>query len=275
MPVDYEAEYDNRSRVPEHPQIFQRWAREAAAFRAVHDDAELGLSYRDGPRTIIDLFWPAPERNAPITLFLHGGYWRALDPSYFSHMAAGCNAHGLACAVVGYDLCPAVTIEAIIEETRAAASFLYRRHRRRLVACGHSAGGHLTACLVATDWKSVSGDLPDNLVPAGLSISGIFDLAPLMHTSFNGDLRIDPGNARRISPLFWDVRAGRALDAWVGGTESAEFLRQSRIVAEGWANKGAVTSYREVAGANHFTVLDPLADASSELTKRLVQLAAA
>ena len=273
--IDYEAEYNNRARVPEHPQIFARWAEAAQSFRASHPNAELGVRYGASPRQYIDYFWPAADRSAPIALFIHGGYWRSLDPSSFSHIAAGANGHGLAFALAGYDLCPTVTIETIIEQMRAATVFLYRRHKRRILACGHSAGGHLTACLVATDWKKYAADLPADLVPAGLSISGLFDLAPLMQTGMNADLRLDAAGATRVSPLFWDVAPGRTLDAWVGADESGEFLRQSRAIEETWGSKGVSTEYVAVPDANHFTVLDPLEDPAGNITQRLVHLARA
>ena len=137
MPLDYEAEYNNRARVPEHPVIFARWAREAEQFRRSHANAELRLPYGRSEREHIDLFWPSTKRDAPIVLFLHGGYWRSLEPAMFSHVAAGANARGLAVALAGYDLCPDVTVEQIIDEVRAAAIFLWRRHGKKLVACGH------------------------------------------------------------------------------------------------------------------------------------------
>lgn len=270
--IDYEAEYNNRARVPEHPQIFARWTRDAAAFRAAHRDAELRLAYGKSPRETVDLFWPASGHDAPLALFIHGGYWRSLDPSQFSHLAAGANAHGIAMALVGYELCPAVSIRQIIEEMRAAVGFLYRRHKRRLLACGHSAGGHLSACLVATDWKKSAVDLPADLVPAGFSISGLFDLAPLMQTTMNQDLCIELADVANISPLGWEVEPNRVFDAWVGGDESSEFLRHSREIADAWGSRGVATRYVEVPGTNHFTVLDPLADPRSEMTGRLVEL---
>ena len=271
--IDYEAEYNNRARVPDHPEIFARWANAAAAHRKSHPDAELGVSYGASPRQTVDLFWPKAGRDAPIALFIHGGYWRSLEPAAFSHLAAGMNAHGIAFAAIGYDLCPAVTIEAIIDQIRAAAAFLYRRHKRPLTASGHSAGGHLSACLIATDWKQQGADLPENLVRAGLSISGLFDLSPLMHTAMNGDLKLDSASAARVSPLFWNVAPGRVFDAWVGGAESGEFLRQSREIVDVWAGKGAATEYVAIPGANHFTVLDPLADPASAMAQRLAALA--
>ncbi|HEY4863700.1 MAG TPA: alpha/beta hydrolase [Xanthobacteraceae bacterium] len=272
--LDFEAEYNNRARVPEHPAIFARWTRDADNFRSAHANAELRLSYGRSAREHIDLYWPSEKRDAPIVLFIHGGYWRSLAPAMFGHVAAGANPHGLAVALAGYDLCPDVTIARIIEEVRGAAIFLWRRHGRKLVACGHSAGGHLAACLLATDWKKRAPDLPADLVPAAFSISGLFDLTPLVGISMNADLRLDAAEARRVSPLFWEVPAGaRALEAWVGGKESGEFLRQSRVIADAWGLKGVATRYIGVEGADHFTIVDPLCDPKSAMTLRLVELA--
>jgi arylformamidase len=274
MAIDYEKEYDNRARVPEHPEIFARWAKDAAAYRQAARGAELGLKYGPSPRQTVDLF-PAADDGAatPLALFIHGGWWRTLEPAAFSQLAAGPNARGVSVAVVGYNLCPQVTIATIIDEMRAAALFLWRRKRRRMLATGHSAGGHLTACLAATDWTTLAADAPADLVPAGYAISGVFDLAPLLQISVNQDLKLDEKSARACSPLYWRVPAGRALDAVVGGLESSEFLRQSKTIAEAWRHGMAQTRYQEVAGTNHFTIIDALTKADSAMTGRVVELA--
>lgn len=272
--IDYEAEYDNRARVPEHPEIFARWQREAAAFRATARGATFGLSYGPSPRQIIDLF-PAENDNAgtPLVLFLHGGWWRSLAPAMFSQVAGGPNAHGISVAVAGYDLCPQVGIATIIEQMRSACLTLWRQHGKRMIVVGHSAGGHLAACLVATDWTTLDPSAPADLVAAAYSISGVFDLAPLAQISFNQDLRLDAQSARALSPLYWRVPAGRVLDAVVGALESSEFLRQSQTIVQAWRQGLANTRYQEIAGANHFTVVDPLSDANSAMTQRVVELA--
>ncbi|MGB2594004.1 MAG: alpha/beta hydrolase, partial [Pseudolabrys sp.] len=137
----------------------------------------------------------------------------------------------------------------------------------------HSAGGHLSACLVATDWKAFASDAPADLVPAAYAISGVFDLLPMVHVSQNQDLRLDEAEARRVSPLHWNVPAGRSLDAIVGALESSEFLRQSKTIAEAWRRAHALTRYEEIAGTNHFTVIDPLNDPNSAMTARVAALA--
>ncbi|HEU5018140.1 MAG TPA: alpha/beta hydrolase [Pseudolabrys sp.] len=273
MAIDYEAEYNNRARVPEHVEIFEQWHRDAEAYRKAAPGTALGLSYGPSPRQTIDLF-PAANDDAttPLMMFVHGGWWRSLAPSEFSHLAGGPNAHGVTVAMAGYDLCPQVSIPTIIEQVRAACLFLWRRRRQRIMVCGHSAGGHLAACMVATDWKTLEPDAPADLVPAAYAISGVFDLAPLVNISMNTDLRLDEKTAHACSPLYWDVPRGRSLDAVVGALESSEFLRQSQIIAEAWRQGLAQTRYEAVAGTNHYTVIGALADPSSAMTERVVEL---
>jgi arylformamidase len=274
--IDWEVEYNNRARVPEHPEIFARWTRDAAAYRdetGKEGRAELGLKYGASPRQTIDLFKPRGGASGPLALFIHGGYWRSLEPSQFSQMARGMNAHGVTVAVSGYDLCPEVTIGQIVEQTQAACLYLWNRLGRRIMVSGHSAGGHLAACMVATDWKKLDAGTPADLVPAGYAVSGLYDLAPLLHLASNADFKLDAAEARRISPLFWPVERGRVLDAVVGGLESSEFLRHSRIIADSWREKGVETRYEAVPGLNHFTICDPMTEPNSALTKRMVELA--
>lgn len=274
MAINYEVEYDNRSRVPEHVEIFARWHREAEAYRKAARKAEIGLKYGPSPRQTIDLF-PAENDGpaTPLVLFIHGGWWRTLAPDQFSQMAKGPNAHGVTVAIAGYDLCPQVSIAAIIEEMRAACLYLWKTRKQRIMVAGHSAGGHLAACMVATDWKTLDPTAPHDLVPAAYSISGVFDLAPLTQISVNADLKLDDKSARACSPLYWQVPAGRTLDAVVGGIESSEFLRQSKLIADAWRQGMAQTRYEAVPGKNHFDVIDPLGDADSAMTKRVVELA--
>jgi arylformamidase len=273
--LDLETEYSPRITVPDHAQIFARWARAAEDYRAdmlKSGKAELGLCYGDTPRQFIDLFLPAAGEAAPLVMFIHGGYWRAMDPSFHSHMARGLNERGFTVAVVGYDLCPIVTIADMIEQIRRACVFLWQRFGRRLLVSGHSAGGHLTAAMVATDWQRLWPKVPGDLVPAGYAISGVFDLAPLVNTSMNQDFRLDAEEARRISPKFWPVPPGRALDAVVGDLESSEFKRQSRSMADAWREAKAETRCAESPG-NHFTVIDALADPQNAMVARLAELA--
>ncbi|MGA9951517.1 MAG: alpha/beta hydrolase [Xanthobacteraceae bacterium] len=276
MAIDYEAEYNNRARVPEHAEIFARWIRQAEDYRAEAlkaARAELGLSYGDTPRQVIDLFFSTAGEAAPLAIFVHGGWWRSLDASMFSQMARGLNAQGVTVAVAGYDLCPNVAIADIIEQVRRACLFMWQRYNRPMLLVGHSAGGHLASAMVATDWPALYPKAPADLVPAGYAISGVFDLAPLVGISVNQDLKLDAAAARNVSPLYWPIRPGRVFDAVCGGLESDEFKRQSHTLAGTWRKAGATTRSGEIAGTNHFTVIDALADPQSAMTARVAELA--
>jgi arylformamidase len=268
--IDYEVEYNNRARVPEHPALIAGWARDAKAWRESRPNLFHTISYGRGARNTIDVF---PSRNeGDIVVFIHGGYWQALDGSFFSHLAAGLNAHGVSVAIPSYDLCPQVSVDDIIAQMRMAARELARLGRR-LVVSGHSAGGQLAACLMATDWRSVDPALPQDLVKAAYTISGLFDLGPLVKTSVNNALGLDEAVAKRASPLFWPPPSHGSLDAVVGGDESAEYHRQSRTIVDAWSRARIETRFAEVPGANHFTAIAPLADPNSPMTRRLLKLA--
>jgi arylformamidase len=263
--------------VPEHPEIFARWERDGAAYR---DEAKregratLGIKYGPSERQFIDLFAPNGGGSGPLALFVHGGYWRSLHPSSFSQMARGMNAHGVTVAVSGYDLAPQVSIAEIVGQTQQACLALWKRFGKRITVSGHSAGGHLAGCMVGTDWKKLDAGAPADLVPAGYSISGLFDLTVLTHLATNSDFKLDEAGARAISPLFWPAPKGKVFDAVVGGDESSEFLRQSKIISEGWRGKGVETRNEAIPKMNHFTVIDPLSDPNSAMTARCAALAA-
>ncbi|MEP9354609.1 alpha/beta fold hydrolase [Xanthobacter sp. KR7-65] len=273
--MDHEVEYNNRARVPDHPAIFERWAHSSAAMRGAAVAADLGAPYGAGPRQILDIVWPSTDRQAPVVLFIHGGYFQSLHPRDFTFAAQGCLEHGVAMAFAGYDLAPMVPVGTILAQARAAAITLYRLVGRRLVVCGHSAGGHLAAALAATSWREIDVDTPDDLIVAGLGISGVYELEPLVSTTMNKALKLDAAEALRLSPTLWPLPPGRSFDAFVGGAESAEFLRQSRDLAASWSEKGAIAHYFDVPGADHFTVVDALADPTSHMVRRLVEMARA
>jgi arylformamidase len=268
--INYETEYSPSRRVPEYLAILEGWARDAAAYRAemtAAGRAELDLSFGNSERQKLDLFFPPTESSGALALFIHGGWWQMMDRSAHSHMARGLNVRGVTVAVTSYDLTPQVPVATIVEQMRRACLFLSRRHGKRLVVFGHSAGGHLAAAMAATGW-SIRG-APADLVAGGYAISGAFDLEPLLGTSMNRDWKLDAGEAKALSPVHWTLPDGVIFDAVVGALESDEFKRQSRMLAEAWNAR-----YEEVPRANHFSVLDPLADPDSAMVARLREICA-
>lgn len=269
--MDLAAEYDNRALVPNHPEIIARWHREAEAYRTSHG-GDLDVSYGAHPRSRVDVFPGQPGGGkGALIVFIHGGYWRSLDKSMFSHVAGPANAAGFDVALPGYSLCPDVSIADIVDEVRQCCLFLSQRYGRRLVLTGHSAGGHLAAEAAATEWTHYGARA--DLVQACLSISGLFDLRPLMLTPMNADLRLTPAEAIASSPLLRPMRNRLPFDSWVGAEESFEFLRQARSLAAAWAGEGLPCRYEAVPGHNHFSIGDLLSRADHPMTRRLLELA--
>lgn len=257
MKRDLEAAYNNRTRVPDSAAIMAGWANDSAAYRAAKPPRE--IRYGEGERHRFDLFEAGP---GPAMMYIHGGYWQAADKSFHSIHARGLNQLGVTVAVPSYDLCPSVRIGDIVEQVRAASLALACEINAPVVVSGHSAGGHLAACLLATEAH----------VPSAYAISGLFELEPLIATSINDKIGLDAEEARALSPLFWPAPEGKALDAVVGAAESSEFLRQSAEIVRVWGEDGVETRYEEIDGANHFTVIAPLTDPQSPMCERIAQL---
>lgn len=268
---DYELEYDNRRRVPEIGALSARWKAASAVYRETAH-AELDRAYGRGERHRYDLFF-TETAEAPMVVYVHGGYWQWGDRTLYSVLAEALNASGLTVALPSYSLCPSVSVQDIIGELRAFLAALWQRTETHPLVVGHSAGGHLAAAMVATNWGEVSG-VPGDLVRAGVAISGVFDLHPLIETTINDAVGLDLETARAASPMFWPPPPEeRALVAAVGAAESSEFLRQSREIIEHWDRAGLDTEYLEVPRTNHFTVLDQLTHRQTALFARVVTMA--
>lgn len=274
----HDAQYNNRARVPEAPDILARWTASSALVRK---DAPcmLDVSYGDAPSETLDVF-PAAQPGAPVLVFIHGGYWRALDKADHSFVAPSFTADGAMVVVPNYALCPAVTIEDIALQMTRALAWVARHAREhggdpgRIAVAGHSAGGHLAAMLLSCRWQAVGADLPADLVKGALSISGLYDLEPIRQTPFlQGDLRLTPRQVARLSPAFFP-RPKAPLYTVAGGDESEEFLRQNLLIRSQWG-PSRVPVCETLSGRNHFTVLHDLADPKGrlhDLTLRLLGL---
>ena len=274
-PAWLDAQYNNRARIPEHAQIFDRWAR-ASAHARENGACRIDVPYGDGPNETLDVF-PALRSDAPVFVFIHGGWWRSLDKRDHSFIAPAFTQAGAMVVVPNYALCPSVSIEAIaLQATRAVAwtfrhAAQYGGNPKRIVVAGHSAGGHLAAMLLSCEWPKVGLDLPTRLVASALSVSGLFDLEPVRQTPFlQADLRLTAASSKRLSPAFFPSPAG-TLYATVGANESEEFLRQNRLIRSAWGER-AVPVCETVPGTNHLDVLHELADPQARLHGLALQL---
>jgi len=217
-------------------------------------------------------------RDAPVVVFIHGGYWRWLDKSDFSYLAQTLCPAGYTLVLPNYSLCPAASVEQAIRDTLAAHAWVYRNIRsyggdpRRIFVAGHSAGGQLAAMMVACDWQDYASDLPAGLVRGALAISGIYDLMPLRRTAMNADLRLDENAARVASPVTYRPSRGVPVITAVGEAESTEFQRQCRLLGSQWPR--CVRKSVTVPHANHFTILDGLSRPDGTLMQALRELTA-
>jgi arylformamidase len=268
--IDYEAEYNNPRRVPGHVDMYERWSMLATAYRLA-GETQLNLPYGSRERQRYDLFHAA-DKDAPLIVYIHGGYWQRGDRTDYSFVARELNANGITVAIPSYSLCPAVSVMEIGDEIQLCLAALWKRTKKRPTVIGHSAGGHLTAEMLARDWIGFAG-VPADLVRAGYAISGVFDLAPLISTSLNEALCLTAGTARAASPLFRPPPKGRRFVAAVGGDESEEFLRQSREIAKNWSRVGIDARCEVVTGTDHFTIVDKLITSGSRTLTQIVALA--
>ncbi|NJO36897.1 MAG: alpha/beta fold hydrolase [Rhizobiales bacterium] len=265
-PADWSAAYDNRAAVGQDAveAFIADIGAKAAAFRdemTAAGRARLDQPYGERPRQRFDLFLPDAEPIA-LAVFIHGGYWRTFDRSFWSHLAAGALARGAVVAIPSYTLCPEVRIRDITAEMVRFLDKITADFPLPLHLAGHSAGGHLAS--VALD--RLLGDRVRKVV----SISGVHDLRPLLRTSMNQDLRLDMEEAREQSPALKEPPPGTDLTCWVGADELLAFRRQNRLLAEAWGLLGARTEAVEAAGKNHFSVVLDLADPESELVRTLM-----
>jgi arylformamidase len=264
-----EREYNPRVQIPEFAGFFARWKASAQQAREALSK-QLDLAYGPASAETLD-FFPAAGIPAPLLIFIHGGYWRALDKADFSWVAPGFVAAGISVAVVNYGLAPKTPLPEIVDQMRRACTWLHGNAAKlgvdsgRIYCSGHSAGGHLTAMMLATDWPALSPNLPKRLLAGALTISGVFDLQPLTHAEFlRKDLGLNEPAARAISPAFLPLQNEAPLLRAVGALESGEFHRQSRMIADHWPSI-ASAGLMDVPGCNHLSVCDALATPGSVL----------
>ena len=269
-------QYSPRATVPEAPEIMASWRIDGAAFQKTRT-AE--LTYGPDAKHRIDLYMPDGVSKPPLHVFIHGGYWQAVDKRDNGQFCRELVKAGLAVATLNYPLCPPATIRAIVADCQDAIALLYRDASKygydadHITVSGHSAGGHLTAMMAATDWTHLSSDLPSDLIKGSIPISGLFELEPLRHTGLNAALRLTEEEAEDLSPVFHDIRSPGPIVAAVGGAESDEFKRQSHEYVHAFGARGAHIRYLELPNLNHFTVVAALADVNSDLYKSVVEIA--
>jgi arylformamidase len=275
----YSQQYNARASIPDHPTILTRWMKDSSHVRRTNA-ALLDLPYGESSGERLD-FFPAKRSGAPLLVFIHGGWWRSLDKSDFSFIAPAYLREGFNVALTNYTLVPAAPIKEIVQQQLRALAWLYRNaeqydfDRERIVVAGHSAGGHLTAMMLAAAWPVFGEDLPADLVKAGIMLSGVYDLDPVRHADFvNVDLKLTADDINQLSPAWMPQSHAAPFITAVGALESDEFKRQTTLIEKRWkASHHAAIALPDI---NHLTICDAFAtpghalfEASVELIKNL------
>lgn len=274
-PEAVERGYNNRAAVPDHPRFIAEGAARSVDARALHAP-QLDVRYGPNSGEVMDIFVPAGKVRGTL-VFIHGGYWRMQSKNDYSYVAPPMLAAGIACAVIDYDLAPTVTVETIVAECRRALAWIAREGARHglntdnVVVAGHSAGGHLAAMMIATDWSAAG--VPKSPLAGALSLSGVHDLAPIVDFSYNADIRLHASETAALSPAKLAPRISAPLLVACGGDETSEFLRQSQLMWDAWPDhRHPADGPLWIPGKHHFSVVLDHAHPDSALTAATLSL---
>lgn len=275
-PDQYDQAYNNQALVPDFLQYLQRWAADSKAVRD-SQPCLTDLRYGSGPQESLDIFTTA-HAKAPVLVFLHGGYWRALDKSDFSFVAPALTEQGVCVVVPNYALCPAVTIPQIVMQMVKAVAWVWRYLQTwggdsdRIHLAGHSAGGHLIAMLMGCDWRSYAADLPPNLLKTSLAVSGLYELDSVrMSPQLQKDLRLDDKQVMACSPAWMVPPINSQLYSVVGGLESEAFLSHNQLIQNAWGRQ-CVPLAQVIPDLNHFSIMDAFAQRGHPLNQLVCEI---
>ncbi|MCB1273752.1 MAG: alpha/beta hydrolase [Leucobacter sp.] len=280
-PEELDEQYDLVASLPQYSEhgdfdrYMEEWAARSEAARG-RMRSELGIPYGATRAETLDVF--PGEPGGPIVVFVHGGTWMALTSLEHSFVAEGLVANGATVVVPSYALCPDVTIDEIVRQTRAAVAWTYRNAAAygadpaRIAVIGHSAGGHLVGRLLETEWEKEYG-LPSSVISGACAVSGMFDLRPIVFTADQSILRFSAEEVLRNSTILNLPLEAPHLLLTAGEKQPREYHRQSTDFLQAWQGVGLSGEYWERAGVNHFDELDDLVDPDSELTRRVLALA--
>lgn len=276
--VDNDRDYDARATVGDG------FAAEMQAYRATSDAvkpeylAHADVTYDAQSGQSLDIFGTDGQgRLRPVFIFIHGGYWRALSKLDSSMMAATLAAEGIASVAIDYQLAPAVHMREIVRQVRAAIAFIWKNGARygldpdQIHIGGSSAGGHLTAMVLAGGWHAAFG-VPENVVKSAFPISGLYELAPIAAGFAQDWLQLDADDVAELSPIrHLPARGCPIVVTWAEG-EAPGFKRQSRAFHQTWSEAGFPSTAFEIAGCNHFDALVEMANPQSRASLALIDL---
>lgn len=258
---------------PEHPEIFERWEADSRSVRE-RLQHRFDAAYGTTPGEKLD-FFPAEDKQAPLLVFVHGGYWQGLDKAHYSYVAPAFLDRGIAFASMNYSLAPQARLGTMVEQICRGLTWLHERagdlgfDRNRVVLSGHSAGGHLATMAAAADWRARG--LPQSPLAGCCSISGVYQLEPIRHSYHQPILQLTEEEVAELSPQAKRPQQSLPTLLAVGSQEPDEFRAQQAELAEAWALHNPVKAL-EVPERHHFNVVDALIEDDQPLRQALLAL---
>lgn len=271
-----DAQYNTRLQVPGYADYLDRWellSRETEQNLPVKKDIPYGYLQRER----LDIY-PSLQPHSKTLIFIHGGYWQMLDKSMFQFIANGFHSYGITTVLITYPLAPEVSIDQIVLSCRSAIHWVYHNifafngDPHQMYVAGHSAGGHLAAMLMATDWRLFEQGLPSNLLRGICAVSGLFNLVPIHLSYINKIVKMDMETAKSNSPVRLQPLNSCPFILAVGEAESAEFNDQSKELYTCWKNQGLNHQLLQLPGQNHYSIAEAIVDPRSSLHQGLLQL---
>ena len=275
IPIDpiLEKGYNVRLLVEDFDGLIEKWSNRSEKFKETVDSS-LDCQYGNGEKDKLDIF-RCGKPNAPLFIFVHGGYWQRGDKSVYSFVAESFVSSGIDVALIGYQLCPSASMTNIVDKIREAVIWIwnnaddYAISKNRINVSGHSAGGHITGMILATDWKEISEELPSDIVKTGIPISGLYQLDPIRETTIADALGLDDEESKELSPHFFKPKTDAPILVTLGGGETPEFHWQTDHFVDKWKEHRAPLDYFAEPEVDHFGVVERLANKESQIFKKV------
>lgn len=275
LPIDpvLEKGYNIRLLVDDFEDLIESWVRRSELFRQ-GANCDLDLSYGDGEKDKLDIF-RCGHLNAPLFVFVHGGYWQRGDKSIYSYVAESFVNAGIDVALIGYQLCPEASMTNIVDNIRQALIWLWHNAKSQAISqnrinfSGHSAGGHITAMLLTTDWQAFDHSVPTDIIKAAIPLSGLYQLDPIRKTTIGGALRLDDKESHALSPQFLKPHTNTPILVALGGGETDAFHWQTNEFVKEWQHYQPQIEYFAEPDADHMGLVERLANSDSEIFQKI------
>ena len=253
--------------------LISSWEARSKSFRE-SVDCSLDLSYGDGEKDKLDIF-RCGRLNAPLFVFVHGGYWQRGDKSIYSYIAEPFIKAGIDVALIGYQLCPNASMTNIVDKIRQALIWLWKNAKDQSISqdrinfSGHSAGGHITAMLLTTNWSEIDQSLPIDIIKTAIPLSGLYQLDPIRKTTIGEALQLDDKESQTLSPQFLRPNTNTPILAALGGGETDAFHWQTNEFIKEWQRYQPQIEYFAEPDVGHMGLVERLATSDSEIFKKI------